>query len=158
MARIPAILLFFFASAAVLTGYGAVEMRRPGPPFAASGASSLEEQHRERGAEFASGWPKTPAFAVAFNALGALAPPDKTSGDPDRPGEAVDLPQSDGRELVVAHCGARHSLGLVAQQRITPERWDYLLDWMVSEQNMPPFDAVDRERITAYLTRHFSPL
>ena len=78
---------------------------------------------------------------------------------PETPGSAQwgGLPDDDGVEEVYGLCGACHSLTLVTQQRVTPERWDHLLDWMVAEQGMPQLDTETRQRVLTYLSRHFAP-
>ncbi len=67
------------------------------------------------------------------------------------------LPIDDGVEITFNLCGACHSLRLVTQQRLTPQRWDHLLDWMVAEQGMPELIPEDRAAILGYLVRNFAP-
>lgn len=64
------------------------------------------------------------------------------------------LPEGKGREFVHAFCGACHSVRLVAQQGLSRQRWDHLLDWMREEQGMPALDAERRELVLDYLSRH----
>ena len=66
------------------------------------------------------------------------------------------LPVSEGVDLTYYMCSACHSIRLVTQQRVTPERWDYLLDWMVEKQGMAPLPPDARTVVLDYLTRHFS--
>ncbi len=66
------------------------------------------------------------------------------------------LPRTAGYEEVAAYCAGCHSLAIVMQQRVTPERWEYLLNWMVEKQNMPPLETDERALIKAYLVQHFS--
>ncbi len=67
------------------------------------------------------------------------------------------LPIDDGVEITFYLCGACHSLQLVTQQRLTPQRWDHLMDWMVAEQGMPEQTPEDRAAILGYLVRNFAP-
>lgn len=81
----------------------------------------------------------------------APATPDIETSD-----ELGGLPVSEGVDLTYYMCGACHSIRLVTQQRVTPERWDYLLDWMVEKQGMAPLPPEDRTVVLDYLIRHFS--
>jgi len=67
------------------------------------------------------------------------------------------LPRSAGYEDVYYACSGCHSLRLVMQQRSTPERWDYLLDWMVESQGMAPLPPEERDLVHAYLSSQFGP-
>ncbi|MEW5726819.1 MAG: hypothetical protein AB1918_03240 [Pseudomonadota bacterium] len=67
------------------------------------------------------------------------------------------LPPGEGREVVEGICSGCHSIRLVTQQRLSRERWDSLLDWMVAEQGMPELDAETRERVLDYLGSHLAP-
>ncbi len=71
--------------------------------------------------------------------------------------EEAALPPGDGREMVEGICSGCHSIRLVTQQRLSRERWDHLLDWMVAEQGMPELDAETRERVLDYLGSHLAP-
>ncbi len=83
------------------------------------------------------------------------APEDasETVGDagPDF-GVLVDEP---GVEATFYACTACHSEMIVAQQGLTRERWDKLLDWMVEEQGMVELDADRRAEILDYLSVHY---
>ncbi len=54
-------------------------------------------------------------------------------------------------------CTPCHSERIVAQQGLTREQWDELLDWMVEEQEMEPVDASLRTVILDYLGEHYGP-
>ena len=54
-------------------------------------------------------------------------------------------------------CTACHSERIVAQQGLTRERWDELLDWMVEEHEMEPIEADARATILDYLGAHYGP-
>jgi cytochrome c len=68
-------------------------------------------------------------------------------------GVLVDEP---GAETTYFTCSVCHSERLVAQQGLTRERWDHLLDWMVEEQGMQPLDPEDREVVLDYLAEHYN--
>ena len=78
-----------------------------------------------------------PAAALADGEFGAL----------------VDEP---GVETTYYTCTVCHSEMLVAQQGLTRERWDHLLDWMVAEQGMQEPDPEDRAEILDYLSAHYN--
>jgi len=46
------------------------------------------------------------------------------------------LPPGPGAELVAAHCGSCHSLGLVTQNRGDAAHWRKLIRWMQAEHNL----------------------
>ena len=54
-------------------------------------------------------------------------------------------------------CTPCHSERIVAQQGLTRDQWDELLDWMVEEQEMEPVDAGLRTIILDYLGEHYGP-
>lgn len=88
-------------------------------------------------------------------ALRAPAPAAPAATDTDETFQG--LPVSAGVEDTFYSCSGCHSMELVTQQRLTRQRWDRLLDWMVAEQGMPPLDDAQRDLILSYLDRHFSP-
>jgi hypothetical protein len=67
------------------------------------------------------------------------------------------LPAGPGQEETYYACDACHSIRLVTQQRLSRERWDELLDWMVEKQGMPPLPEEDRALVLGYLAEHFNP-
>lgn len=71
--------------------------------------------------------------------------------------EYIGLPEGEGREVVAAYCGACHSLGLVAQQRLSRHRWEELLVWMREQQGMAKLPPEDEKVILDYLTEHLGP-
>jgi hypothetical protein len=84
---------------------------------------------------------------------GLLAP----AGAPQAQDEDLGgLPPGPGQEVVYYTCNACHSIRLVTQQRLSRERWDGLLDWMVEEQGMAEPAPEDRELILDYLGTHYS--
>ncbi|MBW7850830.1 MAG: hypothetical protein H3C38_10065 [Rhodospirillales bacterium] len=73
------------------------------------------------------------------------------------PEQSAALPPGEGRDEVEGICSACHSIRMVTQQRLSRDRWDELLDWMVAEQGMPELDAETREKVLDYLADHLSP-
>jgi cytochrome c len=86
------------------------------------------------------------AVAVAWAALGP-AP----LGAQDYGG----LPEGPDRDAVYFSCSACHSIDLVTRQRLSRERWDALMDWMVEEQGMYPLSGWARTLVVNYLAGHF---
>ncbi|MBK0399586.1 aldehyde dehydrogenase [Limibaculum sp. M0105] len=72
-------------------------------------------------------------------------------------GEFGVLVAGEGAELTYAYCAACHSERLVAQQGLTRDRWDALLQWMIDEQGMGELDPPDRELILNYLAENYGP-
>ena len=68
-------------------------------------------------------------------------------------GVLVDEP---GVDLTYAYCAACHSEMLVAQQGLTRDRWDELLEWMVEEQGMYEIEEPDRTIVLDYLATHYN--
>ena len=82
---------------------------------------------------------------------GLVSPVGRTAAEDDFGG----LPEAPGQEEVFYLCNACHSIRLVTQQRLSRQRWDELLDWMVEEQGMAELAADDRAVILEYLTTHY---
>lgn len=80
-----------------------------------------------------------------------LAGPAAAEGDY---GVLVDKP---GVEEAYAYCAACHSERLVAQQGLTRERWESLLEWMVEEQGMAELEEPDRSIVLDYLSEQYGP-
>jgi len=62
------------------------------------------------------------------------------------------LPQTPGWELVM-RCVMCHSVEIAVQQRLGPEGWSDTLDRMIKYG--APIPAEDKQRLMAYLLRHF---
>lgn len=88
-----------------------------------------------------------PGARGSINLLAPGAKPQATdSAGPryDPNDEYSGMPRTKGVETVVAQCAYCHSAALVMQQRLSRERWDKLVDWMVAErvcQNRTPRTA-----------------
>jgi cytochrome c len=65
------------------------------------------------------------------------------------------MPDHPGKEEVFYTCNACHSIHLVTQQRLSRERWDQLLDYMVEEQGMAELTAEQRRVILEYLATQY---
>lgn len=76
--------------------------------------------------------------------------------EPDEDPEMALLPHGEGRDEVFYLCSACHSIKTVVQQKLSREKWDEMLDYMVAEQGMSELEAVDRQRILDYLATHVS--
>jgi cytochrome c len=72
-------------------------------------------------------------------------------------GEYGVLFEAPGVEETFYTCSACHSEKLVAQQGMTRDRWDHLLDWMIEEQGMAELEPEDRAIILDYLSTHYGP-
>ncbi|WP_366657134.1 hypothetical protein [Fodinicurvata sp. EGI_FJ10296] len=66
------------------------------------------------------------------------------------------LPDTEGVETVYYNCTSCHSATVFTQQRMTRDRWDYTLDWMVTHGGMAELPDADRATVLDYLVRHFS--
>lgn len=61
-----------------------------------------------------------------------------------------------GVETTYYACAGCHSERIVAQQGLTREHWDELLEWMVEEQGMYEIEEPDRTEILDYLAAHYN--
>lgn len=77
------------------------------------------------------------------------------ANDGPRSAEFGNLPDTDGVETVYVNCTGCHSATLFTQQRMTRDRWDYTLDWMVSSGGMAELPDDDRQVVLDYLVQHF---
>lgn len=72
-------------------------------------------------------------------------------------GEFGVLVEGKGAEETYYACSASHSEKLIAQQGLTRERWNELIDWMIEEQGMPELDENERNLILDYLAQNYGP-
>ena len=89
--------------------------------------------------------------ALAVAGWGLVSPAGRATAQDDLGG----LPAAPGQEEVFYLCDACHSIRLVTQQRLSRQRWDQLLDWMVEEQGMAELHPEDRGLILDYLTTYY---
>ena len=66
------------------------------------------------------------------------------------------LVNAPGVETTYYACIACHSERIVAQQGLTRDGWDELLEWMVEEHGMPQIDEPDRSEILDYLEANYN--
>jgi hypothetical protein len=91
----------------------------------------------------------------------AFAPLPATEGDAraKRVGPTEDgpeqYPEHPNRDDAFYFCTACHSFKIVAAQRMSRERWDESLGWMVERHNMPDVQGEDRKKILDYLASAF---
>ena len=99
---------------------------------------------------FLNGMSDSPAdFGRAQEALASFPPPE-----PEDFGVMVAAP---GASETFGACTSCHSERIVAQQGLTREQWDELLDWMAQEQEMEPIEGDARTTILDYLGAHYGP-
>jgi hypothetical protein len=108
-------------------------------------------------------WRRTNASAAARASLVvcilAALPASEGAGQSRRVRPAEEQPEQyppgPNREDTFYFCTACHSFKIVAQQRMSRERWDESLTWMVERHNMPKVEGEDREKILDYLASAF---
>ncbi|MFC5586959.1 c-type cytochrome [Nitratireductor kimnyeongensis] len=61
-----------------------------------------------------------------------------------------------GVDTIFYACTACHSEMIIAQQGLTREGWDEMLDWMIDEQGMDDIPEPDRNDILDYLSTHYN--
>ena len=61
-----------------------------------------------------------------------------------------------GVETTYYACTACHSEMIIAQQGLSREHWDEMLEWMVEEQGMSEIPEPDRTEIIDYLATHYN--
>ncbi|MEM9012940.1 MAG: aldehyde dehydrogenase [Pseudomonadota bacterium] len=93
------------------------------------------------------------AYLTTVAALLALAAP---AAHGQEEGEFGVLKIAAGVETTYFTCAGCHSERLVAQQGLSREDWDELLDWMIEEQGMGAIDEADRTEILDYLAEHYN--
>lgn len=65
------------------------------------------------------------------------------------------LHKAKGAEETFYACTACHSEKIVAQQGLTRNGWDELLQWMVEEHDMAKIEPKERKIILDYLSKHY---
>jgi len=66
------------------------------------------------------------------------------------------LKEAPGVETTYYSCSACHSEMIVAQQGLTRDGWDELIEWMVEEQGMSQLDAPDLTEVLDYLAANYN--
>ncbi|PCI59799.1 MAG: hypothetical protein COB37_10920 [Kordiimonadales bacterium] len=120
--------------------------------------SELQQRREARIKQMADNWPGTVNLKDPFNALDPMIKPSSVGRGSvfDANDDYWGLPRTPGYEEVATYCASCHSLAIVMQQHVTPERWQYLLTWMLEKQNMPPLDPEEHALVLKYLTTNFS--
>lgn len=93
---------------------------------------------------------------AGYDPMRPAAKPSEDQARPEGNPELGGLPDAPGAEETFYLCSACHTIELVKQQRLTDGRWDYLWNWMITEQGMPEQDDETREAILGYLKEYFS--
>ncbi|MCY4007917.1 MAG: aldehyde dehydrogenase [Rhodobacteraceae bacterium] len=88
-------------------------------------------------------------------AVGAGIVPRFAGAENDPPEFGV-LKVANGVENTYYSCVGCHSERLVAQQGLTREGWDEVIDWMIEEQDMPEPETDVRVEILDYLSTHYN--
>lgn len=89
----------------------------------------------------------------AFHSNGfAMASTDASEEEEDYNGILVNEP---GADTTFAYCAGCHSERIVAQQGLTREGWEELIEWMIEEQGMGEIEDPDYTEIVDYLTAHY---
>jgi|GEM_PF-1750096 len=153
----PVTLIFFLAAGAMIAGMiWAANSGGGAPRGIETLAESAPQSRNERIAALAADWPREPDYAPIFNALDPSFAVIETSASAFDPGDDYfGLPRTEGYETVYAYCGACHSLRIVMQQHVTPERWSEILIWMSEKQGMPELPPEDAAIVLDYLSEHF---
>lgn len=81
---------------------------------------------------------------------------EKPPGRPLPPGPGI-LVAGDGAAETYAHCIACHSERLVAQQGLTRQGWEEVIELMMEEHGMAPIKSPNLERVLGYLSTHYGP-
>ena len=79
-----------------------------------------------------------------------------TVSQSESPGLGV-LAAGDGAVETYAYCIVCHSERLVAQQGLTGQGWEEVIDLMVEEHGMAPITAPVLDRVLGYLSTHYGP-
>jgi hypothetical protein len=62
------------------------------------------------------------------------------------------LPDGPFKHIVQAQCSYCHTLKLVAQQRMSREKWHKTITWMQKKHNLRAFSPEELEQILTYLS------
>ena len=81
---------------------------------------------------------------------------EKPPGRQQPPGPGV-LVAGEGAAETYAYCIACHSERLVAQQGLTRQGWEEVIELMMEEHGMAPIESPYLERVLGYLSTHYGP-
>mgnify|MGYP001799928489 FL=1 len=82
----------------------------------------------------------------------AMASTSDAEEEEDYNGILVNEP---GADITFAYCAGCHSERIVAQQGLTRDGWEELIEWMVEEQGMGEIEDPDYSEIVDYLAAHY---
>ena len=82
--------------------------------------------------------------------------PEMPPRQPPSSGPGI-LVAGDGAAETYAFCIACHSERLVAQQGLTRQGWEEVIELMMEEHGMAPIKSPYLERVLAYLSTHYGP-
>ncbi|MEM8694385.1 MAG: aldehyde dehydrogenase [Pseudomonadota bacterium] len=97
-----------------------------------------------------AGFLSLPAFQFSGTAMASTS--ELEEDEEDYNGILVNEP---GADTTFAYCAGCHSERIVAQQGLTREGWEELIEWMVEEQGMGEIEDPDYTEIVDYLTAHY---
>ncbi len=69
-------------------------------------------------------------------------------------GLEVNLPEGEGRNLVVENCTACHTASIIKQNRMSRKEWNETIDWMQKNQGMWDLEEAERTVILNYLAEY----
>ena len=81
---------------------------------------------------------------------------EKPPGRQQPPGPGV-LVAGEGAAETYAYCIACHSERLVAQQGLTRQGWEEVIELMMEEHGMAPIESPYLELVLGYLSTHYGP-
>ncbi len=96
------------------------------------------------------------ANPLPFGAPEAPSQDHATSDTGSEQSEFGILKVAPGVEPTYYTCSACHSEMIVAQQGLTRDDWEEMLEWMVEEQGMSEIDEPDLSLILDYLSTHYN--
>ena len=107
------------------------------------------------------GWALVAAVTIFVSTVCIVAGEGQgVEGTPARPLQSPSagiLVAGDGAAETYAHCIACHSERLVAQQGLTWQGWEEVIELMMEEHGMAPIESPHLERVLGYLSTHYGP-
>lgn len=158
MKRIPLIAMLSYTTILLASMVSCVSQYSDEVDKTRGGSPSLSERRQARIEAWSKEWAAFPSFEAsyspAYDAAFAASAGRQFAFDPSD--DYWGLPRTEGYDLVAAYCSACHSLEIVMQQKMTPDRWRYTLNWMSEKQGMAPLPPDEFAAIERYLNRYFS--